>query len=70
LDGPRVLFCELETASSRTALRRCTAVFEGREALNVFERAEFESRLKLFDVVALRLENSPGRAVAAVPGWP
>ena len=64
------LFCERETAFSRVALRDCAALFEARAVLLVFERARFEPRLKLFEAVAPRLENSPGRAVAAVPGWP
>lgn len=76
--GERVLFCctrvelfgERETAFSRCVVRACVEPFEPRAALVVLGRAKLEPRLKLFDAVAPRLGNSPGRAVAAVAGWP
>jgi hypothetical protein len=69
-DDCRALFWERVTAFSRVASRDRAARFEARVALLVFERAAFAPRLKLFEAVAPRLENSPGRALAAVPGWP
>jgi hypothetical protein len=74
----RVLFCctrvelfgERETAFSRCVVRACVGPFEPREELLVLGRAKLEPRLKLLDAVAPRLGNSPGRAVAAVAGWP
>ncbi len=76
--GERVLFCcmrvelfgERETAFSRCVVRACMEPFEPRAALLVLGRTKLEPRLKLFDAVAPRLGNSPGRAVAAVAGWP
>ena len=70
----RALFCERVTAFSRVALRDCRALFaprESRVALLVFGREKFELRLELLAFMAPpRFENSPGRAVAAVAGWP
>lgn len=60
----RALFCERVAAFSRVALR-------DRAAWLVLERERFELR---FELLAFRvrppLENSPGRAVAAVAGRP
>ena len=64
------LFCERETAFSRCVVRACMEPFEPRAALLVLGRAKLEPRLKVFEAVAPRLGNSPGRAVAAVAGWP
>jgi hypothetical protein len=70
----RALFGMRETAFSRVALPDCMVLFEPREfrvALLVLGRAKFEPRLELFAfMLPPRLENSPGRAVAAVDGWP
>lgn len=70
----RALFCERVTAFSRVALRDCVALLaprESRVAFLVLLREKGELRLELFAFIAPpRLENSPGRAVAAVDGWP